>query len=94
MYAAWGKFIINELAPRATRKGVRVDEFIPALVAFILLDLERQGLTYRAQTRRVLDFFVGGVDFDKELVSILNIVLRILQTDEIKRYENYNFLSK
>jgi hypothetical protein len=55
-YKAFSKFILNEIKPRAERINKSMNDFLPSALAFNLIKLEQQGLTFRKQTREVLDY--------------------------------------
>jgi predicted component of type VI protein secretion system len=55
-YKAFAKFITNEIKPRAELVNKSMNDFLPSAIAFNLIKLEQQGLTFRKQTREVLDY--------------------------------------
>jgi hypothetical protein len=74
-YKAFAKFIINEIKPRAERVNKSMNDFLPSLLAFNLIKLEQQGLTFRKQTREVLDYLTDQTKTPSDMtIKILDSI--------------------
>ena len=74
-YKAFAKFIINEIKPRAERVNKSMNDFLPSPLAFNLIKLEQQSLTFRKQTREVLDYLIDQSETPSDMtVKILDSI--------------------
>lgn len=78
----YAKFIINEINPRAERVNKSMNDFLPSALAFNLIKLEQQGLTFRKQTREVLDYLTDQTKTPSDMtVKILDSVYLMCNMD-------------
>ena len=71
----YAKFVINEIKPRAERVNKSMSDFLPSPLAFALIKLEQQGLTFRKQTREVLDYLTNQTKTPSDMtVKILDSI--------------------